>query len=193
MLTFDFTFSPTLNTARLVLRPLTSADAPALFVLRSDPRVMQYVPRPLATEVADAAALIEMMNEATGRSEMLNWGIVLRSSDELIGTIGLYGLQPENHRGEIGYMLHPAQQGQGFMQEAVTAVLDYGFEVLSLHSVEGVIDPQNEASARVLQRAGFVQEGLFRENGYWEGKFIDSAYYSLLCPGSRRTDTGPAV
>jgi ribosomal-protein-alanine N-acetyltransferase len=185
MLTFNFTPFPTLSTERLTLRQLTSADAPALFALRSDPRVMQYIPRPQATSVADAAALIELMNEGMGRNELLNWGLALHASAEIIGTIGFYRLQPEHHRAEIGYLLHPALQGRGFMQEAVAAVLGYGFGVLGLHSVEGVIDPQNEASARVLTRAGFVQEGLFRENELWEGKFLDSAYYSLLCPARR--------
>jgi ribosomal-protein-alanine N-acetyltransferase len=185
MLTFNLTPCPALNTERLTLRSLTGTDAPALFALRSDPQVMRYIPRPLATSVADCQALIEAMNEGMSRNELLNWGIALRSSGELIGTIGLYRLQPENHRAEIGYMLLPAWQGQGLMQEAVAAVLDHGFEVLHLHSVEGVIDPQNEASARVLRRAGFVQEGLFRQNEFWEGQFLDTAYYSLLCPASR--------
>ncbi|MDO7848132.1 GNAT family N-acetyltransferase [Hymenobacter sp. M29] len=185
MLTFNFAPFPTLRTERLLLRQLTSADAPALFALRSDPRVMQYIPRPLATSVADAEALIATGNDATGRNELLNWGIAPQASAEIIGTIGYYRLQPEHHRAEIGYLLHPAHQGQGFMQEAVAAVLAYGFETLRLHSVEGVIDPLNEASARVLKRAGFVQEGLFRENEFWEGRFLDTAYFSLLCPASR--------
>ena len=185
MLTFDFTSCPPLHTERLTLRPLTAADAPALFVLRADPQVMQYIPRPLHTSVAETEAFIGAVNEGMARQELLNWGVALRASDELIGTIGFYRLQPENHRAEIGYLLHPAHQGQGLMQEAVVAALAYGFDVLRLHSVEGVIDPQNEASARVLRRAGFVQEGLFRECGFWEGKFIDSEYYSLLCPASR--------
>lgn len=185
MLTFNFTPFPTLHTARLTLRPLRRADAPALFAMRSDPQVMQYIPRPLATSVTDSEEFIALVNEGVSRNELLNWGMALRASDELIGTIGFYRLQPENHRAEIGYLLHPAHQGQGLMQEAVAAALAYGFDVLRLHSVEGVIGPQNEASARVLQRAGFVQEGLFRENGYWEGKFIDAAYYALLCPARR--------
>lgn len=185
MLTFNFTPCPTLHTERLTLRPLTAADAPALFVLRADPQVMQYIPRPLHTSVADTEAFIEAVNEGMARQDLLNWGVALRSSDEVIGTIGFYRLQPENHRAEIGYLLHPAHQGQGLMQEALTAALAYGFDVLRLHSVEGVVDPQNEASIRVLRRAGFVPEGLFRENGFWNGQYFDSAHYGLLCPARR--------
>ncbi|MDO7853845.1 GNAT family N-acetyltransferase [Hymenobacter convexus] len=185
MLTFDFAPFPTLRTERLTLRQLTSADAPALFAIRSDPQVMQYIPRPLATSVADSAAFIDTVNDAMGRNELLNWGIALRSAADIIGTIGYYRLQPEHHRAEIGYMLHPAHQGQGFMQEAVAAVLKYGFDTLHLHSVEGVIDPRNTASAQVLKRAGFVQEGFFRENELWKGKFLDTVYYSLLCTANR--------
>lgn len=192
MLTFDFTAFPVLSTERLVLRQLTSADAPAIFALRSDPLVMQYIPRSLPASVADAAVFIEQGNEAVGRNEMLSWGIARHSAAEIVGTIGYYHLQPEHHRAEIGYMLRPAYQGQGFMREAVAAVLAYGFETLCLHSVAGVIDPQNEASAQVLKHAGFVQEGFFRENEFWEGKFLDTAFYSLLCPASRETGSTAA-
>ncbi|UOR06949.1 GNAT family N-acetyltransferase [Hymenobacter aerilatus] len=185
MLTFNFTPFPALSTERLTLRQLASTDAPALFSLRSNPQVMQYIPRPLAASVAECAAFIEAGNDAISRNELLQWGMALPASAEIIGTIGYYRLQPEHHRAEIGYMLHPTNQGQGLMQEALAAVLHFGFETLHLHSVEGITDPQNVASARTLTRAGFVQEGLFRQNEMWEGNFLDTAYYSLLCPTSR--------
>lgn len=186
MLTFSFAPFPVLTTARLQLRQLTAADAPAIFAMRSDPRVMQYIPRLLAGSLADAVAHIDVVNELVHQNQALNWGIVLRDAPAaVLGTIGYYRLQPENYRAEIGYLLHPAHQGQGLMQEAVTTVLNFGFQVLGLHSVEGVIDPRNGPSARVLERAGFVQEGYFRENAFWDGHFIDTAIYSLLRPIGR--------
>lgn len=180
MLTFNFTPFPTLTTPRLTLRQLTPADAPALYESRSDPRVMQYIPRPLATSVDEVVAYIEQVNKLMAANEVLNWDIARREDGRVIGTIGYYSLQPEHFRAEIGYLLHPAHQGQGLMQEAVQAVLDYGFDVLQLHSVAAVMAPENTASARVAERNGFVKEGHFRQNEFWNGRFTDAVFYALL-------------
>jgi len=162
------------------------ADAPALFELRANPAVMQFIPRPLATTVHDAAAHIAMLNERLAANESINWAIVRHDNPaQLIGTIGYVSLHPQHFRAEIGYMLHPACTGQGLMQEALAAALRYGFEVMQLHSVEAITDPANVASAQVLKRAGFVQEGHFKENEYWDGKFLDTVFYSLLTPSAR--------
>ena len=180
MLALNFSPFPTLTTPRLTLRRLRPTDAPALLTMRADPAVMQFIPRPLMQSVAEVEAFIALINARTDQNETLNWAVALGSTDELIGTIGYVGFKPEHYRAEIGYMLHPSHQGQGLMQEALAAVLAYGFDQLHLHSVEAIIAPENTASARVLERAGFVKEGHFRENEFYEGKFLDAVFYGLL-------------
>ena len=68
------------------------------------------------------------------------------------------------------------------MQEAIKAVLHYGFETMKLHSVEANVNPANAASIRLLKRTGFVQEAHFKENYFSNGQFTDSLIYSLLAP-----------
>ena len=87
-----------------------------------------------------------------------------------------------NYRAEIGYRLHPAQHGKGIMNEALKAVLDYGFNVMNLHSVEANTNPGNKESISLLERNGFIREGYFKENYFYDGKFLDSAVYSLVKP-----------
>jgi ribosomal-protein-alanine N-acetyltransferase len=184
-LQLNFTPFPTLTTERLLLRRLTLADAPALFTMRADPQVMQYIPRPLAQTVAETAQYIEVVNESARENERLTWGMALRDDPaQVIGTIGFVSFKPEHFRAEVGYLLHTGWQGQGLMREALAAVVAFGFQQLGLHSIEAVLDPANAASARLLERCGFVREGLFRENEYYNGKFLDSAYYSLLTAGT---------
>ncbi|MDB5236201.1 MAG: alanine acetyltransferase [Hymenobacter sp.] len=175
---------PTLRTERLTLRQLTPADAAAMFVLRRDPRVMQYIPRPLAQTVAEAEEYISRTNELMGQNQLVNWGITLGPDSPVIGTIGFFGFKFEHYRAEVGYLLGPEWQGQGLMHEALRAVLRYGFLELNLHSVEGIIAPQNAASSRVLERAGFIRDGYFRESEFYDGKFVDIAHYSLLAPAA---------
>jgi ribosomal-protein-alanine N-acetyltransferase len=77
-------------------------------------------------------------------------------------------------------MILPQYNGQGIVTEAIKVVLEYGFEELNMHSIEAVIDPDNVASERVLQKNGFVKEAHILENELWNGKFWDTVIYSIL-------------
>jgi len=83
-------------------------------------------------------------------------------------------------RAEIGYILGRAHWSRGYVSEALPALIDHGFETLGLNRLEADIDPRNAASARVLMRLGFVQEGLLRERWVVRGEPSDSALYGLL-------------
>lgn len=173
---------PILETPRLVLRAVEVDDAPAMFRLRSDPRVMRFIGRPLAKTLDDAAALITAVRERVGAGDALNWAITLRGRAELVGTIGFVRLSPEHYRGELGYLLDPTLWGQGLMREAGDAVLTHGFGVQRFHSVEARVEPANQASIALLRRIGFVQEGLLRESYFHDGVFHDTAIFSRLRP-----------
>ncbi len=182
MLTFDFSSFPVLATSRLTLRQLRASDAEDMFPMRSDPETMKYIPRPLAKSHNDVIELIHQMTELSAQNKSINWGITLSGIDKVIGTIGFVRMSPENHRAEIGYMLDPNFRGEGIMKEAAGMVIEYGFHTLKLHSIEAVIDPENTASANVLIQQHFVKEASFKENEYYEGRFLDTDVYSLLNP-----------
>lgn len=174
---------PELRTPRLVLRRITAADAPAVLRMRSEPLMMRYLDREPATGLDDALQHIGLIDTNLTDNAGVTWGLARAEAPaELLGTCGIWRLDLYHHRGEVGYALLPEAWGQGLMQEALAEVCRYGFEVLKLHSLEGNVNPLNEASIRVLERLGFVREGYFRENYYFRGQFTDSAIYSLLAP-----------
>jgi len=180
MLKIDFSVFPELETERLILRRTCLNDVNELFALRSDASVMQYIPRPLSANLEEAAEHIRIMDEKINGNELINWAVTLKGQSEMIGTIGYYRIKPDHYRAEVGYMLLPDFQGKGYISEAVAKVVDYGFHHMKLHSVEAVIDPENTASAGVLLKCGFVKEAHFKENEYYNGKFLDTAVYSKL-------------
>ncbi|MEO8067847.1 MAG: GNAT family N-acetyltransferase [Flavobacteriales bacterium] len=182
MLTLDLSALPVLPTERLVLRALRAEDAAAMFAMRSDPIVMELVRRPLATTIDDAHALIAKIQGIQAANEGAQWAITLRGNDTFIGLIGLWRIIKEHHRAELGYTLARAHWGKGIMSEAIQPVLDHGFKVFGCHSVEAITDPRNAASIRVLEKNGFVREGHFKENVFWNGVFTDSLVYSRLAP-----------
>ncbi len=180
MLTVNFNPFPELETQRLRLRKMLPSDAKAFFEMRSNKKVMEYIPRPLAQTEEDALKLIQSIDEGITKNELINWGIVLKEGNTLIGTIGYYRMNLASHRAEVGYLLHTGFQKKGYMQEALQAALKFGFDEMKLHSIEAVTDPDNVASRNLLQRNKFVQEAYFKENFLHEGKFLDSVHYGLL-------------
>ncbi|WP_456312631.1 GNAT family N-acetyltransferase [Pseudomonas shirazensis] len=180
MLAFNFTPFPVIETERLVLKRITNEDANEVFELRSNPETMKYIPRPLVKNTEDALEHIAMIDDKIETNVGINWGITFKDNSKLLGIIGYYRMQPENYRAEIGYILLPEYHGKGIIPEAVNRLIRYGFDDLKLHSIEAVIDPENLASEKVLQKCGFVKEAHFKQSSFYEGRFMDKVIYSLL-------------
>lgn len=171
---------PSLVTERLVLRWLTERDIDALFAIFSDPEVMRYWNAPAMVERSEAVSLLKRVQVSYAQRVALRWGIARREDDRIIGTCSLFHLEEDSRRAEVGYALGRAHWGQGYIQETLRAVLNYGFTTLNLHRVEAEIDPENIASVRAAERMGFVREGLLRERWLVEGKTSDSLMMGLL-------------
>ena len=180
MLDLDFNPFPIIETERMLLRKLEFGDAPDLHLLRSDETVMQYIGRPRSTCIEDMHELIEKIHSDTAESSGISWGIQLKDSTQIIGCIGLYRIQKEHYRAEVGYILSPQMWGQGLMTEALVAVLRQSFQQFGFNSIEADTDPENSSSNRMLERNGFRLEGQFKDKFYFEGKFYDANIYSIL-------------
>jgi ribosomal-protein-alanine N-acetyltransferase len=165
MLNLNFTPFPTITTQRLVLRQLQDYDVHELFALRIDESVNRFLNRPLPESVNDVRGFIAKVNQITHDNEGLYWVITRKNEDKLLGAIGLRNFGPEQYQAEIGYELHPDHQGQGFMHEAITHVLAYGFGRLGLQAIMADTDPGNLRSIQILERHGFVKIN-GRENTY---------------------------
>ena len=173
---------PTLQTDRLLLRPITHADVPALYGIFSDPAVVRYWSRPAMHDLMQARRLVSDIRKGYRTGGVLQLGLTLRDTGTLVGTCTLFAFHPSSRRAELGYALAHAHWGQGYMNEALVRLLAYAFDDLGLHRLEADIDPANDASARTLLRLGFVREGLLRERWIVGDTISDSEIYGLLRP-----------
>ncbi len=180
MLELNLTPFPVLQTDRLTLRQLRHTDAPEVLSLRSDDEVMKYIGRPRAKSMEDAMQLINQINDRISNNESINWAITLKGSEKVIGIIGYVNIKKEHFRAEVGYLLDIGFHRKGIMQESLYAVIDFGFKHMMLHSIEAITDPNNDASQSLLKKNRFIQEAFFKEDFYFEEKFLDSAVFSLL-------------
>ena len=180
MLVLNFNPFPNLESDRLLLRRIVERDVQEIFDMRSDAENMKYIPRPLVKNLEEAIEHLAKIDSGIENNEAINWAITLKGNSKLLGIIGFYRTKHEHYRSEIGYMLLPEIHGKGIASEAVEVVTKFGFNEMKLHSIEAVIDPRNGASEKVLQKNGFVKEAHFKENEFFEGKFLDSVIYSKL-------------
>lgn len=175
-----FTEFPQLLTHRLFLRKLDLGDAPHLQEIRSSSEVMLYMDSDKHATVQVSEAFISKNLQSYRRKTGFFWAITEAETRRFLGDIILRKIDRTNARAEIGYTLNPKFWGQGYMKEAIQAVINFAFKKLQLHSIEANINPANETSRAILLKMGFVKEAYFRENYYYNGVFLDSEIYSLL-------------
>lgn len=128
----------------------------------------------------DARDLLSQIHAFFLEKTLFQWGIASNQSQEIIGTCTLFHLDSANRRAEIGYALAREHWGKGLMQEALTALLDFAFLTLNLNRIEADVDPRNHRSCALLERLGFVKEGLLRERWLVANEIQDSLMLGLL-------------
>jgi [ribosomal protein S5]-alanine N-acetyltransferase len=169
-----------LTTERLKLRPLAESDANRLFAIFSDPRVMRYWSSAPWSSIDAAHEMIARDTAALAAGQHLRLGMETVADGCLIGHCSLFNFNAQCQRCDIGYGMAFDAWGHGYMHEALTALLSYGFAELALNRVEADIDPRNVASAKTLERLGFQHEGFLRERWVVDGEVSDSGIYGLL-------------
>ena len=162
------------------MRWASEDDVDSLYDVFSDPRVMRYWSAgPLANHEA-AAAMQREIADGNLKETMWKWGLALRDTNKLIGTVTLFNLSLSNGRAEIGYAMGSAHWGNGYMNEALKALIVHAFDVMNFRRLEADVDPRNAASIRTLERLGFQREGFLRERWHVGGELQDAFFYGLL-------------
>jgi RimJ/RimL family protein N-acetyltransferase len=150
--------SARLRTARLVLRPCTLDDVPALHALWTDPRVRRWLWDDVVIPEATAREVVRESLASFAAHGFGQWAIADREAGPLFGAVGLRRVE-DGGEVELLYALAPARWGAGFAGEAARAVLEHGFGTLHLPRIAARTDTPNRASARLLERLGFHLEG----------------------------------
>jgi ribosomal-protein-alanine N-acetyltransferase len=170
---------PILTTSRLTLRELAPTDVDAIFTYLSDPEVARFLSTGPHHQIEQTRQLISFLASLFPNQAGLRWAITLNGHHQVIGTCGFHAWYPR-YRAEVGYELARRYWGQGIMQEAVQAILSFGFGELGLHRVEAIVLVGNTTSARFLQKLGFQHEGVMQEYELVNGEFKDVWRFALI-------------
>ena len=168
---------PSLETARLILRPYRGADVAELVPLigtREVAATTLRIPYPYTEREARV-----FLSRAADSDDEIRLAITLRTDGRLCGGIGLR-LAPEHQHAELGYWLGVRYWGQGFGTEAARELLRYGFEDLNLHRIFASHFKGNSASGKILKKIGMRYEGCQRQHIRKWDQYIDSELYGIL-------------
>jgi ribosomal-protein-alanine N-acetyltransferase len=174
-----------LETDRLRLRALRPADAPDVFVFRSDPVVQRYNSEPL-TLIDEARTFLDEMAAEFDRSVAVHWGIVEKPADRVIGIVSLGAINNYHRRAELGYDLAQSHWGRGLGREAAAAIVTHAFASMHLNRVEAHTILDNDRSVRLLEALRFKQEAVLRAYSLEDdGLFHDGSIWSMLATEHR--------
>jgi ribosomal-protein-alanine N-acetyltransferase len=153
------------------LRKFTGNDIDAVYEMRSDRDVMRFIREP-QTNRAEAASWIDLISSRWEADRIGFCAVIEKSTGKFAGWCGLWRLKETNEI-EVGYALIKDFRGKGYASEAAGAFLEYGFETLNLEEIVAVARPENNASRRVMERAGMTYD--------YTGKFYerDLVHYSI--------------
>ena len=168
-------------TPRLRLREFAIADWPTVQDYQSDPMYLRYYEWTERTskDVRDfVQTFVDWQDEQPRYRFQL--AIELISTGKLIGNCGIRCKFAGAQEADIGYELAPSEWGQGYATETATALVDYGFREMSLHRISSSCISDNAASARVLEKAGLLSEGVLRESEYFKGRHWDTLLFAML-------------
>lgn len=168
-----------LETKRLVLRKYREDDFQAVHEYGSDPEVTRFVPfGPNTLEDTQGFMDRTLSSYSDPDSKELKWAITLNDTGQLIGGGGIRIGKEEN--ASIGYVLNRRFWGKGYATETANALLTFGFTRLNLHRMVATCDPENWASAHVMEKIGMRREGHFMEDVQIRGEWRNSYLYAIL-------------
>lgn len=173
---------PTLETSRLILRPIQLSDAESIYAYAKNPNVCKYTLWETHQSVQDSLSYIEEYifdYYSKGVPEPL--GIALKENPQkIIGTVGCFWVSKRAKSMELAYAIAEEYWGKGLVAEASQAVMDYCFKELSLKRIQARCKAENKASARVMEKIGMTYEGTLKSAIFHRDRFWDMSYYAKV-------------
>ena len=164
-----------LKTKRLLLRPVTMADAEAMFAYTSDTENTKW-DFPAHRTIEETKKVIENIYL---KSPLGRYGIVLKETSEFIGTIDLMNWS-DGKEAEIGYIINKKFWGNGLATEASAKILELCFEVLGFEEVHAFCALENPASARVLTKLGMTEVERIPNDKQFNSQWVSSQYFKMI-------------
>ncbi len=172
-------FYPILKSKRLILRKLEISDIENVYRGLSHPDVIKYYGISFDSLEATKEQMTwfsDLKKNETG----IWWAVCSKDDGQFLGAGGLNDLSKENKKAEIGFWLLPEYWGKGIMTETIPLILNYAFNNIMLHRIEGFVEPENSNCKKALEKLNFKLEGTMQDCEVKNGKLISIDIYAIL-------------
>lgn len=175
-----FSSMPEFETDRLLLRKLTLEDAEDIFSYASNDEVTKYVTWNTHKTLDDSIDYVKFALGQYENESLAPWGIELKETGKIIGTIDFVSRQTAHNTAEIGYAMSQDYWGKGIMTEAAKALVEFGFNKMELARIQAKCFVENIGSQRVMEKIGMSYEGTLRKSFFFKDKQWDLKVYSIV-------------
>ncbi len=168
----------------VLLRILRETDATSIAREANDPEIGRFTPVPYPYSEDLAEQFINYAAKSWDNHTAFVFGLTVPPDDSVFGVIELGDIQPRQKLATFGYWIGKEHRRRGYMSEAVSAILNFGFTDLELHRIQAYVDPENKSSRALLEKLGFECEGILRDFVPIAGGFRDRCIYAILAGGA---------
>lgn len=172
----------TIETKRLILRKFEINDASNMFDnWANDPEVCKFLSWEPHGNIEVTKNLLFSWIEAYQSNKTYNWAMVLKETNQVIGSLSVISLSQKHQNCELGYCMSKIYWNQGIMTEAVTAIIDFLFNEVEVHRIQAKHDIKNPGSGRVMEKSGMLLEGTMRHGVLRkDGSYADHNIYAII-------------
>ena len=168
------------ETRRLILRNYIIDDLNNVHRLKSEPMVWHFSTKVASNKMEDSETYLKGILKNYSENNCDFQALFLKETGEYIGEAGILAHIMPNNKAILGYNLLPEYWGNGYATEITKALVKYLFEVEKAERIEALVADGNGASRKVLEKSGFMQEGLLRNFTYIHNKLINVYYYGII-------------
>lgn len=170
----------TINSQRLILRPMEVSDRSALFQYRSD-KITNKFQAWIPDSLEDVTIFLGKISKNYNRPDSwFQFAIIEKESGKLIGDLGIHFLEEGSRQVELGCTLNKDFHGKGYANEALSSTMNSLFLDLNIHRIFASIDPNNSSSIKMMEKLAFRKEAHFKESLFLNGEWVDDVVYAIL-------------
>ena len=170
----------TLEGKNICFKALSTNNAQEIHNYASDEEVSRFIGWKLMNTLNETSLFIEEMLRRESVGTHLYASVVLKSTQEVIGTVMIFNFDKEANQAEVGYVFHKDHWGKGYGTESLALVSDFAFESLKLHKLHARVVDANIASGLILEKNGYELEGRLKDHYFIEDKYYDSLLFGKI-------------
>lgn len=173
---------PDIKVLKYLLRECKQSDIPISYSYLTDPETIEDT----SYDIKNMEEMKERVNfhkQQFKDKKRIGWIIEDTETGKMIGEISFFDIEIANRKGEIGYFLGKEFWRQGIMSSILEVVIAYLFEDLKIHRLQAVVIKENSGSIRLLEKNGFVKEGMLKDYKYCRNRYRDFVIYSKINNG----------